>query len=451
MKTERRHSDAWTAVAVHQPEQVTHHHYVTHTKWSPESHEASQSAAKRGWPVFRNEHRPSLASVSTDQQPLMRSETLGTTDSKPPTSESYIPFAEKYGRCLEILHYGTNSTVRLHQIKTSIPSSKSKQLVAIKVYRYNILDKSNPLSQSSSLHCSVTSISDLHPDHPNILPITDLLYNERSELCLVMPFCAGGDLHELISRSGAPIPTHEADCIMTQILRALSFLHEHEVAHRDIRLETILLTEHGAVKLAGFGDGHIRRLWTECASPTEKEDSFRPRSHSHPSSSAPWSFSLPWLFGSSRTNNTTLPRSSGEASSTVSFPGMSLPYIPPEGFQARSHVSLRREDQSDEHDDHDPRPADVWATAIIYLTMIMGRLIWRSARPHREDPRYLEYLYCRRSEDGYPPIEALGMRRRNAIYAMLHPLSRKRITTKQMLQSEWISRVSVCEAGDMGY
>ncbi|KAJ5727199.1 hypothetical protein N7493_005019 [Penicillium malachiteum] len=406
MKTERRHPDAWTAVAVHRPEEVTHHHYVTHAKWSPESHEASQSA-KRGWPVFRNEHRPSLASVSTDQQPLMRSET--TTDSRSPISESYIPFAEKYGRCLEILHYGTNSTVRLHQIKPSIPSSKSKQLVAIKVYRYNILSTSNPLTQASS-HCSITSISGLHPDHPNILPITDLLYNDRSELCLVMPFCAGGDLHELISRSGDPIPTHEADCIMTQILRALAFLHEHEVAHRDIRLETILLTEHGAVKLAGFGDGHIRRLWTECASPTEQEDS-------------------------------------GEvASSTASFPGMSLPYIPPEGFQARSHVALRREDQShehDDHDDHDPRPADVWATAIIYLTMIMGRLIWRSARPHREDPRYLEYLHCRRSEDGYPPIEALGMRRRNAIYAMLHPLSRKRITTKQMLQSEWISRVSI--------
>jgi hypothetical protein len=94
---------------------------------------------------------------------------------------------------------------------------------------------------------------------------------------------------------------------------------------------------------------------------------------------------------------------------------MSMPYIPPEGFTYRPRrkswrdsIECDEDGDEDEEEVRDPRPADVWATAIIYLALITGRLLWRSARPHREDARYLEYLHCRLGEDGYPPIEALG-------------------------------------------
>lgn len=424
-----RHQDAWTAVPVHRPNlaaSAAHHHYLTRPKWSTGSQDPSTNnacnSAKRGFPVFRNEHRPSLASVSTAEQPLIRSSTTASTTSSSnpiPSSEPQRPFTDKYGRCLEILHYGTNSTVRLHQTKMSAYGMKSKQLFAIKVYRYhnNIVDVPNALARTSS--CPASSIADLHPHHPNILPITDLLFNERGELCLVMPFCAGGDLHELLSRSG-PLPTGEADCIIAQILRALSFLHEQGTAHRDIRLETVLLTQHGAVKLAGFGDGHIQRIWSECAVTPAPDDgdgdgeddpAHSSRTDSH--STRSWSFSLPWNLTLFTHPSPAKGNTGNTANSTASFPGMSLPYIPPEGFGYRPRRTSWRDDdiERDEDEDdgvQDPRPADVWATAIIYLALITGRLLWRSARPHREDARYLEYLHCRQGEDGYPPIEALG-------------------------------------------
>jgi hypothetical protein len=34
---------------------------------------------------------------------------------------------------------------------------------------------------------------------------------------------------------------------------------------------------------------------------------------------------------------------------------------------------------------------------------------------------------------------------------MLHPNPKKRITSKDMLKSEWMDSVSICEAGDAGY
>lgn len=415
MKDNSRHYDAWTGIAVHRPKLAAHYHYVTRPKWSPGAQDGKfpngQGARKHSWPFFGNEE-PALASVSTDRQPLVRADTDVTSSLE---LESTLSFTEKYGRCLEILHYGSNSTTRLHEskpahFKSSSSSKQPPRFYAIKVYRHNILDSNNPLFHAPS--CSQLSISNLHPNHPNILQITDLLYNERSELCLVTPFCGGGDLHELLSRHG-PLPSTEADCLMAQILRALSFLHAHNTAHRDVRLETVVLTANGAVKLAGFGNGHIRRLWNESAivipEAEEDEESMTPRpraqSHSQPST---WSFSLPWLlspFKHDQQHNAA--RGYGDySSSSASFPGISMPYIPPEGLRYRAHRSTHESD--DVYDGDDPRPADVWSAAIIYLAMINGRLPWRSTRPRFEDTRFLEYLGSRLDVDGYSPIEALG-------------------------------------------
>lgn len=330
----------------------------------------------------------------SDQQPLLGPESTSTYQTIAP--DPYLPFAAKYGRCLEILHYGSNSTVRLHQSK-----NKPSELLAVKVYRYNILDPSY-----SSLHascCSSESLANLHPTHPNILPVTDLLYNESSELCLVMPYCAGRDLHELLYRTG-PVPALKADYILAQILRGLAFLHEHGIAHRDIRLETVLLTEHGVVKIAGFGDGHIRHVWAEGAISVERTDEEMEIPHSP---QAPWwSSCLPWLW-SCFCRPGMKGRGTGRiAIPSASFPGISLAYTPPEVFRRRSFRPPRRGDETEVQieDYDDPRPADVWATAMVYVALITGRLLWKSACSSHHDGQYLSYLQGR-TEEGYPPLE----------------------------------------------
>jgi hypothetical protein len=143
MKDGRHHQDAWTAFAVHKPiPAVAHHHYLTRQKGSLAAQELNDnfpSNPKRGWPVFGNEHRSSLASVSTDRQPLMRAETSTSMESRQITSSrAERSFNDRYGRCLEILHYGTNTTVRLHRYTTE--GGHPQRLVAVKVYRYKITD-----------------------------------------------------------------------------------------------------------------------------------------------------------------------------------------------------------------------------------------------------------------------------------------------------------------------
>ncbi|KAJ5491405.1 hypothetical protein N7539_002972 [Penicillium diatomitis] len=420
MKEEnRRHYDAWTMVTSQRPNmhsEAAHNHHLTRQKWASTQY---QDHGRPINPIFQNNNRPSMASVSTVNQPLLQQSTISspTYATIPKVVDSHRPFSEKYGRCLEILHYGNSSTVRLHQIKLSTYGKKSRQLFAVKVYRFHNNIVPEPNSQTRESCCPASVIADLHPRHPNILAITEILHNERGELCLVMPFCAGGDLYELLSRSG-PLATSEADCIIAQILGAVSFLHENGTAHRDLRLETVLLTQQGSIKMAGFGDEHVQRLWKQCAiAPADHE---QPHDGSlddpgRPQRARSWSFSLPWMVSPFNQISSTKGANGGDAvTSTASSSGVSSPYIAPEGYSSSSRRPSYREsieceeDEEDGEGYRDPRPADVWATAVIYMALITGRLLWRSARPHREDAKYLEYLHCRREEDGYPPIEALG-------------------------------------------
>ncbi|KAJ5177711.1 uncharacterized protein N7500_000410 [Penicillium coprophilum] len=414
-------------IAIRSHQTVDHHHTLIRGKLSAEHHLSNGT---------KSNELPLLKSVPTEQQPLLCRDSTPSisTQSNSTFPSPNLSFIDKYGRYRQMVHYGSNSTTRLHETKTN--EQRGNQLVAIKVYRRSILR-----GPQSSSHATA-----LHPSHPNILPILDILHNEHNELCMVMPYCAGGDLNTLLSRKGA-LPVQEADCIITQLLRALAYLHDHGLAHRDVRLETALLTANGAVKLAGFGDGHIRRVWEES---NGKRGMLPPRPQPPQST---WSFTLPWPLNSLGRQNSESGNDSKSVianSPTASFVGMRLPYIPPEEFKLYFQSHMHRDDRHDDRDECDSRPADVWASAMVYMALVTDRMLWRSARPNQEDARYLDYLDARSSLDGYPPIETLGQRRRNAIYAMLHPYSWKRITAATLLRSEWISSVAVCEAGENG-
>ncbi|KAF4227915.1 hypothetical protein CNMCM6805_002541 [Aspergillus fumigatiaffinis] len=334
-------------------------------------------------------------SCSPEQRPLLLSSSsvysgISASPSPPPSS-----LAQKYGTCIEMLHYGSFSSVRLYARKpTSSPTGTSpKQLHVVKIFRRSssptiITHHRFELSLSSSL------------SHPNILRTTDSLLNDRGELCLVTEFCAAGDLCTLIATAGATLTLSDINCFFKQIMRAIAYLHDRGIAHRDLKPENILLTVYGAVKLADFGSAVCLPRGDVSDSDTEGEVE------------SVYSYSPPRkLLGT-------------------------IPYISPEEL-----CEVQR---------FDPRAGDVWAAGLVYMAMRCRRLLWRMAS-EEEDGRYREYLVGRKGEDGYAPIEGLGEKRcRNVVYAMLDPNPRRRITASQVLRSEWMYAVRVCRAGEMG-
>ncbi|KAL4874375.1 kinase-like domain-containing protein [Aspergillus karnatakaensis] len=396
--------------------------------------DACIGAIGRGWPLLWSRHRDSRISSSTSEDHLLESDSVSDSPSL-----EHLPFADQYGSCLTILHYGFNSTIRLHQ---GASGSNRAQLFAVKVYSRNHWSFLGLRDNRQS--CSAHAIAQCHPAHPHILPITNLLTNRRSQLCLVMPYCGGKNLHDLVV-SKCNLAAREIDRITMRVLQALAFLHERSMAHHDVRLESVMLTEEGVVQLGGFSDAYIHRLWTDCALPDEPDNTVAE------TPAPPWSFSsLLSLFSNPPRVS---PRSFqiDEFIPSASFPGIRLPYMAPESFRSGLHSWYHENDNHIDKLQHkDPRPADIWGVGIIYLTLLSGHLPWRCARPAPEDPKYLAYLCCREGEKGaYPWIGALDNRQQSAVYAMLDPDPERRITAEEMLDSDWGTGSAGYRMGDI--
>ncbi|EAW11868.1 putative serine/threonine protein kinase [Aspergillus clavatus NRRL 1] len=350
-------------------------------------------------------------SCTPEQRPLLfSSSSTYSYSSITPTPSPPSSLTEKYGTCTEILHYGSYSSVRLYTRKpkpgTGTNGTPSpRQLHVVKIFR----PSSRPSITTHHRFESVLAAALSH-SHPNILPTLDALPNSRGDLCLVTPYCAAGDLQTLLARDSRPLPLPEANCLFKQVLRALAYLHARAIAHRDLTPENILLTARGAVKLTDFGSAQCLDSETYAVSALagtgddddDDDDDVPPgvRGYVPPRK----------ILGA-------------------------VPYLAPEELCGAGA---------------DPRAGDVWAAGMVYVALRRRRGMWRRAS-EEEDARFREYVDGRKGE-GFEPVEGVGEERcRNAVYAMLDPNAARRITASQVLRSEWMHGVGVCDAGETGW
>uniref|UniRef100_A0ABL0DHA2 Protein kinase domain-containing protein n=1 Tax=Rhodnius prolixus TaxID=13249 RepID=A0ABL0DHA2_RHOPR len=105
--------------------------------------------------------------------------------------------------------------------------------------------------------------------HPYIIHIYEVFEN-RDKMVLVMEYAAGGELYDYLSKQKV-LEEGEARRIFRQIAMAVYYCHKHQICHRDLKLENILLDEKGNAKIADFGLSNVfdsnRLLSTFCGSP----------------------------------------------------------------------------------------------------------------------------------------------------------------------------------------
>lgn len=68
-------------------------------------------------------------------------------------------------------------------------------------------------------------------------------------MVLVMEFAAGGELYDYLSERKV-LSEEEARRIFRQVATAVYYCHKHKICHRDLKLENILLDEHGNAKVS---------------------------------------------------------------------------------------------------------------------------------------------------------------------------------------------------------
>ncbi|KQK13139.1 serine/threonine-protein kinase dst1 [Brachypodium distachyon] len=88
--------------------------------------------------------------------------------------------------------------------------------------------------------------------HPNVVRYFGS-YQGEDYLWIVMEYCGGGSVADLIGITEEPLDEPQIAYICREALKGLAYLHTIFKVHRDIKGGNILLTEQGEVKLGDFG------------------------------------------------------------------------------------------------------------------------------------------------------------------------------------------------------
>ncbi|KAK3073035.1 Nitrogen permease reactivator protein [Teratosphaeriaceae sp. CCFEE 6253] len=230
--------------------------------------------------------------------------------SSPSASQSGVPFADdhglvsKYGKFGKMLGSGAGGSVRL------MKRTGDGTVFAVKQFRDRHAYESEK-DYNKKVTAEFCIGSTLH--HGNVIETIDIIH-EKGKWYEVMEY-APYDLFATVMTG--KMGREETYCSTLQILAGVCYLHSMGMAHRDLKLDNVVISEKGIMKLIDFGSAVVFRY------PFENE--------------------------------------------VVLATGVvgSDPYLAPEVY-----------DQSR----YDPRPTDVWSIAIIFCCMMLRRFPWKAPR-----------------------------------------------------------------------
>ena len=145
----------------------------------------------------------------------------------------YLP-TKKY-KIISKLGSGSFGKVYLAQNKYT------KEKVAMKV----IKKANKELLSDGEINDEIEILKKL--DHPDIVRIIES-FNTKDSYVLVTEYCEGGELFDQVRNQ---LSETQIAVIFKQLLSGLAYLHSHNIVHRDLKLENILIQEKEKSKTNG--------------------------------------------------------------------------------------------------------------------------------------------------------------------------------------------------------
>ncbi|KNC98646.1 CAMKK/CAMKK-META protein kinase [Spizellomyces punctatus DAOM BR117] len=111
-------------------------------------------------------------------------------------------------------------------------------------------------------------------DHENVVRLYEVLDDpQQDSLYMVFELCSKGPIMDIsLDKPTAPLPEDLARDYFRQMILGIEYLHEHDIAHRDIKPDNMLVAADGTLKIVDFGVSEIfspasDRLKTSAGSP----------------------------------------------------------------------------------------------------------------------------------------------------------------------------------------
>ena len=120
--------------------------------------------------------------------------------------------------------------------------------VALKIYEK---EKIKEIQRKKSVRREIRLMKRLN--HPNIAKLYEAIETD-TQVILVLEYISGGSTHGFLkSKHLRRMSEEDARGIWRQLIHTLQYLHNKCIAHRDIKLENVMLDEKRNVKLIDFG------------------------------------------------------------------------------------------------------------------------------------------------------------------------------------------------------
>ncbi len=117
--------------------------------------------------------------------------------------------------------------------------------VAIKVLQIH-------LTRQDDLRAFINEARTMRLRHPHIVPLLDFGLSDENMPFLVMEYAPNGTLRDRYPK-GRRVPLLTAVEYTSHVASALQYAHDHQLVHRDVKPENMLMRSDGVVLLSDFG------------------------------------------------------------------------------------------------------------------------------------------------------------------------------------------------------